>query len=70
MVPEQADSSNYRDRAAIYGELATQAGSAETAAALLYLEQMWLVVAKVAEVTERNRPRSSFGSAPHHLPLQ
>jgi hypothetical protein len=70
MTPEQPDSASCRNRAAIYAVLAEQAVSAQAAAAMRYLEQMWLVIAAVAEVIERNGSRLPLGSDPDHLSLQ
>jgi hypothetical protein len=67
MIPEQSTSSSYRARAAISAWCAEQTASAEAAAALLYLEQMWLLVADVAEIIEGNRSRAAPGSDLHHL---
>jgi hypothetical protein len=70
MLPEQPDSTSCRDRAAIYAGLAEQAISAEAAAAMRYLEQMWLVIAEVTEVIEKNRSRLPLGSDPRRLSPQ
>jgi len=67
MIPEQSNSSSYRVRAAISAWCAEQTASAEAAAALLYLEQLWLLVADVAEIVEGNRSRAALGSDLHHL---
>jgi hypothetical protein len=67
MIPERSDSSSYRERAAISAWCAEQTASAEAAAALLYLEQMWLLVADVAEIIECNRSRAALGGDLHHL---
>jgi hypothetical protein len=67
MFPEQLNSSSYRKRAAISAWCAEQTASAEAAAALLYLEQMWILVADVAKIIEGNRSRAALGSDPHHL---
>ena len=52
MNPEQPLSSFYRARAAIYAWCASRAVSPETAAALLYLEQLWADVAEIAAILE------------------
>ena len=52
MFPEQSNSTSYRERAAISAWCAGQTNSAEAAAALLYLEQLWILVADVADVIE------------------
>jgi hypothetical protein len=70
MFPEQSNSASYRARAAICARCAEEAASPEAAAALLYLEQMWILAAEVAKVIERNRSRASLGSDPHHLPAE
>ena len=56
-----------RARAAISAWCADQTASSETAAALLYLEQMWILVADVVEIIEENRSHAALGSDPHHL---
>ena len=66
MLP-RSNSTSYRARAAISAWCAEQTASAETAAALLYLEQMWIFVADVAEIIEGNRSHAALGSDPHHL---
>ena len=48
---------SYRDRAAVCAWCAEQTVSAEAAALLRYLEQMWIAVAEVAEVVRANRSR-------------
>jgi hypothetical protein len=67
MAPEQSNSVSYRERAAICAWCAKETASAEAAAALLYLEQMYILVAEVAEVIEGNRSRFPLGRDPHHL---
>jgi hypothetical protein len=67
MLPEQLNSASYRARAAICAWCAEETSSAESAAALLYLEKMWILAAEVAKVIEDNRSRASLGSDPHHL---
>ena len=69
MLP-RANSTSYKERAAICAWCAKQTSSAETAVALLYLQQMWLLAADVAEVIEERSSRTSPGSDSHHLPLQ
>jgi hypothetical protein len=56
-----------KSHAAISAWCAEQTASAKAAAALRYLEQMWLLVADVAEIIERNRSRSVLGSDLPHL---
>jgi hypothetical protein len=71
MAPKQSNpTSSYRERAAICAWCAEQTISAEAAAALLYLEQMYILIAEVAEVIEGNRSRASLGNDPHHLPRE
>jgi hypothetical protein len=67
MISDRSDSSSYRARAAISAWCAEQTASPEVAAALLYLEKMWLLVADVAEIIEKNRPPAALGSNPQHL---
>jgi hypothetical protein len=66
MLP-RSNSSSYRARAAVSAWCAEQTASAETAASLLYLEQMWLLVADVAEIIEGNRSRAAPDSDLHYL---
>ena len=68
MIPEQPNSTSYRDRAAIYAWCASQVVSAEAKAALLYLEQMWNDIADVAEAIDENRWHFSLDREPRHLP--
>jgi hypothetical protein len=70
MLPEQSNSASYRARAAICAWCAEETASAEAAAALLYLEKMWILAAEVAKVIEGRRSRASLGSDPHHLPAE
>jgi hypothetical protein len=70
MPLDRSKSVSYRERAAICAWCAEQTISAEAAAAMRYLEQMWLVIAAVAEVIERNGSRLPLGSDPDHLSLQ
>ena len=65
MVPEQSNLASYRERAAICAWCAEQTASAEVAALLRYLEQMWITVAKVAEIVEKNKSHQ-LGDDPHH----
>jgi hypothetical protein len=67
MVPEQSNSTSYRARAAICEWCAEETASAEAAAALLYLEQMYILIAEVTDIIEGNRLRSRLDSGPHHL---
>jgi hypothetical protein len=66
MFPEQSNSVSYRERAAICAWCAKETASAEAAAALLYLEQMYILIAEVAEVIEGNRSHASLSNDPHH----
>jgi hypothetical protein len=67
MFSEQSDSASYRDRAAICVWCAEQTASAGAEAALLYLQQMWILAAEVAEIIEENESSSPLHSDPHHL---
>jgi hypothetical protein len=67
MVPERETSAWYREHAAICAWCAEQTISAEAAAALLYLEQMWTVIAEVTEVIEANRSGSRLSGDLQHL---
>ena len=62
----QFDPISYRARAAICAWCAGQTASAETAAALLYLEQRWILAAQVAEIIE-GKSRVPLGSDPRQL---
>ena len=57
----------HRTCAAIYAHCAEQATSPEAAAALLYLEKMWLVIAEVADIKEKSGSRSPLGGDAHPL---
>ena len=46
---------------------AGQTVSAEAAALLRYLEQMWITVAEVAEIVEKNKSHQPLGDNPLHL---
>jgi hypothetical protein len=70
MAPEQSESESYRARAAICAWCAGETASAEAAATLLYLKQMYILIAEVLDIIERNRSRSSLGSDPHHLLME
>jgi hypothetical protein len=61
MAPERSNSTSYKERAAIYAWRAELVDSAEAAAALLYLEQVWIFIADVAvQLREKDRtPRSA-----------
>jgi len=65
MVPEQSNLASYRERAAICAWCAEQTASAEVAALLRYLEQMWITVAKVAEIVE-TKSHHPVGDDRHH----
>jgi hypothetical protein len=67
MLSEQPNSAPYIARAAICAQCARQAISPEAAVAFLYLEEMWLVIAKVADVNVRNGSRRALGSYTHRL---
>ena len=55
-----------RERAAICAWRAERTASAEDEGAPLYLQQMWILAAEVAEIIEGNG--STFHSDPPHLP--
>jgi hypothetical protein len=57
MHSKQADSATYRSRAAVYSLCAQQDIRPEATAAFRYLEEMWLVIAEVADYLE-NTSRS------------
>jgi hypothetical protein len=67
MLSEKSNSAAHRTRAAIYAHCAEQATSPEAAAALFYLEKMWLVIAEVADIKEKSGSRSLLGSDSHPL---
>jgi hypothetical protein len=67
MASKRSNSSSYRERAAICAWCAEETASAEAAAALLYLKQMYILIAEVADIIEGNRLRSRLGCDPHHL---
>jgi hypothetical protein len=50
------------ERAAIRAWCAEQTISAEAGAALRYLEQMYILIAEVVDITEAKRSRSPLGS--------
>jgi len=64
---EQPKSASYRDRAKICAWCAGETASAEAEAALLYLEQMYILIAEVADIIEENRLCPRIGGDPHHL---
>jgi hypothetical protein len=61
---EQSNARSYRERAAIFVWCAEQTASAEAAALLRYLEQMWIAVAEVAEIVEQNKSHHPLGDDP------
>jgi hypothetical protein len=67
MHSEKFNSAAHRTRATIYAHCAEQATSPEAAAALLYLERMWLVIAEVADIKAKSRSHSLLGSDAHPL---
>ena len=72
MISEKSNSATHRTRthrtrAAIYAHCAEQATSPEAAAALFYLEKMWLVIAEVAEIKANSGSRSLPGGNSHPL---
>ena len=66
MLP-RSNSTSYRERAAIYAWSSGQTNSAEAAAVLLYLEQLWILVADVAEIIEGKGSNLPLGGGPRHL---
>jgi hypothetical protein len=68
MISERPYSSTCRAHAGLYARLAKQTASAEAKATLLYLEQLWIVIAKMARAVEENGLRAPVGSAHHLLP--
>jgi hypothetical protein len=66
-IPEQSNSALYKERAAICAWCAEQTISAEAGAALRYLEQMYILIAEVVDITEGNKLRSPLGSDRQHL---
>jgi hypothetical protein len=67
MLSEQSHSAPCRARAAIYALCAEKAISPEAAAVLLYLEEMWLVIAEVVDVNCGIGLRSPLDSDPIQL---
>jgi hypothetical protein len=64
---KQSNARAYRERATICTRLADQAVSDEAKATLVYLGEMWLVIANVAEVVEKSKSHHLFGDDLHHL---
>jgi hypothetical protein len=54
MHSKQLDSATYRARAAAFSACAQQDVPPEATAAFLYLEEMWLVIAEVADNLENS----------------
>jgi hypothetical protein len=54
---KRSNARSYRERAAIYTRLAEEAVSDEAKAMLVYLEEMWLAAAEVADAVEANKWR-------------
>jgi hypothetical protein len=67
MHSKQSDTPTYRSRATIYSMCAQQDIPPEAEAAFRYLEEMWLVIAEVADINERNRSLSLLGGGSHPL---
>jgi hypothetical protein len=67
MLSEKSNSAAHRTRAAIYAHCAEQATSPEAAAALLYLEKMWQVIAEVADIKANSGSRRLPGGDSHPL---
>jgi hypothetical protein len=62
LVGMASQSTSYRERGAICAWCAEQTISAEAAASLLYLQQLWLLVADVAEIIEGKNLRAPLNS--------
>ena len=67
MASKLSSSTFYGERAALCAWCAGQTDSAEAAALLRYLEQMWITVAEVAEIVEKNKSHQPLGDDPLHL---
>ena len=67
MASKLSNSTFYGERAALCAWCAGQTASAEAAALLRYLEQMWITVAEVAEIVEKNKSHQPLGDDPLHL---
>jgi hypothetical protein len=64
---KQSRARSYRERATIFTCLADQAVSDEAKATLVYLGEMWLVIASVTDVVESNQSHQPLGDDPLHL---
>jgi len=64
---KQSSARSYRERATICTRLADHAVSDQAKATLVYLGEMWLVIANVAEVVEKSKSHHLFGDDLHHL---
>jgi hypothetical protein len=65
MHSKQAELAAYRSRAAVYSLCAQQDIRPDAAVAFRYLEEMWLVIAQVADnLVKRSRSRVDGGPLP------
>jgi hypothetical protein len=60
MVLEQLTARSCRERAAICARLAKQTASEEVQAMLLHLEENWLVIANLVDMSATERPTSDL----------
>jgi hypothetical protein len=67
MHSKPSNSATYRARAAAYSVCARQEVPPEATAAFRYLEKMWLVIAEVADINEKNRSRNPLGGDSYPL---
>jgi hypothetical protein len=67
MIPERPNPTWCRERAASYARHAEETASAQTAAVLHYLAQMWLVIAEVTDAIEGTGSRPPFEREARHL---
>jgi hypothetical protein len=67
MHSKQCDSPTYKSRATFYSICAQQVIPPEAAAAFRYLEEMWLVIAEVADIKARSGSRRLPGGDFHPL---
>jgi hypothetical protein len=66
----RSDARSCRERAAIVTGLAEQAVCEAAKAKLVYLGEMWLVAAKIAELVETNKSHRARGGEPRLLLLE
>jgi hypothetical protein len=67
MASKLSNSTFYGDRAPLCAWCAGQTASAEAAALLRYLERIWITVAEVADIVEKNKSHEPLGGDPLHL---